>query len=163
MNERGEWGSKGQTAVGSVVPGGGDDLDVVARHRGVVLVVDDDEIVREALADRLTEEGYEVLTAADGAKAMDCLRKPSAPRPSLIVLDLMMPVMNGQQFYRAKQLDSTLAAIPVLVMSADRDLPEKALILGTEYLAKATGVEAVLESVARLCGVGPASTAPLPS
>src|SRR5437764_280073 len=61
----------------------------------VVLVVDDDPGIREALADLLGEEGYRVVTAMNGVEALDKLREPSQARPCVILLDLMMPFMNG--------------------------------------------------------------------
>ena len=93
-----------------------------------VLVVEDNEATREALALILSGVGYQVATAANGRTALDQLRCHGPP--CLIVLDLMMPVMDGWQF-RAEQLrDQDLARIPVIVCSAAGDLGRKAGTLG---------------------------------
>jgi CheY-like chemotaxis protein len=113
----------------------------------VVLVVDDDDTVRQALADLLSEEGYHVVTACNGAEALDHLRQTSRARPGLILLDLMMPVMNGQEFYDQKQLDPELMAIPVVIMSAERNLWERAVSFGGAYLAKPARLETILAMV----------------
>jgi len=83
-------------------------------------------MVREALFDLLTDEGYLVSMAVNGADALERLAVGLAP-PALIVLDLAMPVMDGYDFLNAVNEDERLAAIPVLVFSAtvsDDRLPE---------------------------------------
>ena len=80
-----------------------------------ILVVDDDPDIREGLAEVLKSEGYSVRTAADGA---DALRQIRARRVDLIVLDLMMPVMDGWQFRRAQRHERAIANIPVIVVTA---------------------------------------------
>ena len=84
-------------------------------------IVDDDHGIRETLSEILTDEGYEVLAAPDGREALQQLRREGTPRPCLILLDLMMPVMNGAQFYREKQADSALSSIPVYLHCARHD------------------------------------------
>jgi CheY-like chemotaxis protein len=81
----------------------------------IVLVVDDESDIRQALAEVLTFEGYEVVDARDGQEALDKARKY---RPELVLLDLMMPRMNGWEFRRAQKGDRALARIPVVVLSA---------------------------------------------
>jgi CheY-like chemotaxis protein len=83
-----------------------------------VMVVEDDADTRELIAEVLRDEGYSVVTAANGAEALAALRS-DVPLPSLIVLDLMMPVMNGWKFLDERLSDATLSRIPVLVLSAD--------------------------------------------
>jgi CheY-like chemotaxis protein len=122
-----------------------------SRHERVVLVVDDDEAIRESLADLLSDEGYRTMTATNGAEALDKLREPGHEPPCVILLDLMMPVMNGQQFYAQKQQDPRLTAIPVVVISADVNLRQKAIPFGGEFLAKPVRIETILETLARLC------------
>lgn len=80
-----------------------------------VLVVDDEIDIREAVAEVLAEEGYEVFAAGDGAEA---LRKARSFHPSLVLLDLMMPGMNGWEFRAAQASDPELSSIPVVVLSA---------------------------------------------
>jgi two-component system chemotaxis response regulator CheY len=117
----------------------------------VVLVVDDDASIREALADLLGEEGYRVETAGNGVEALDKLRRPLQPRPCVILLDLMMPIMNGQQFYSEQQRDPALSNIPIVVISADSNVRQKSSSFGGEYLAKPVRLETVLGVVERHC------------
>jgi serine/threonine-protein kinase RsbW len=89
-----------------------------------VLVVEDDDATREAECLLLRSQGYEVASAADGREALDRLR--AGLRPGAILLDLMMPVLDGYAF-RAEQLrDPELGAIPVVVCSAAAELPGRA-------------------------------------
>ena len=90
--------------------------------RRCVLVVDDDETIREFVATLLDCEGYRVRTAADGREALDALE---AWRPDLIVLDMLMPVMDGAAFLRAQQADPRHRDIPVIMMSASFKLKER--------------------------------------
>ena len=83
-----------------------------------LLVVDDDDDIRESLSDLLTHEGYEVSQAKQGLDALAQLRKGLLP--SLILLDLMMPKMNGWEFLAAQRADASLAGLPVVVLSAER-------------------------------------------
>ena len=116
-----------------------------------MLVVDDDPAIREALADLLGDEGYRVVTAMNGVEALDKLREPSQARPCVILLDLMMPLMNGHQFFAEQQQDKALASIPIVVISADGGVRQKAAAFGGEYLAKPVRIETVLEVVQRHC------------
>ena len=83
---------------------------------GRIMIVEDDPDLRAGLSEFLVGEGYAVDTAANGREALDQLRQ--APLPSLIFLDLMMPVMSGQEFMEQQQRDPALRAIPVVVLSA---------------------------------------------
>ena len=116
----------------------------------MVLVVDDDPDIRESLSDVLTDEGYQVVTAVDGRDALDKLRGPGVS-PCVILLDLMMPVMSGVQFYAEKQSDPKLSWIPVVIVSADGNVRLKASSLGGEYIAKPVRIEQVLDVVQRHC------------
>jgi CheY-like chemotaxis protein len=80
-----------------------------------VLVVDDETDIREAVAELLAEEGYEVLDAGDGAEA---LRKARAFHPNVVLLDLMMPGMSGWEFCAQRKGDPELERIPIIVLSA---------------------------------------------
>jgi CheY-like chemotaxis protein len=80
-----------------------------------VLVVDDERDIRDAVTELLTEEGYEVFGAGDGAEA---LSKARALHPSVVLLDLMMPGMSGWEFCAQRKGDPELARIPVIVLSA---------------------------------------------
>jgi two-component system chemotaxis response regulator CheY len=114
-----------------------------------ILVVDDDVEIREALTDVLEEEGYEVRSAANGVEALAMLRRYLASPPSLIVLDLMMPQMNGWQFCEAQRADPALAPIPVLVISAAALELGRASIAGNPRLRKPIELAHLLEAVAR--------------
>src|SRR5438445_696734 len=83
-----------------------------------VLLVDDDFEICDTLSQLLQDEGYSVATASNGLEALHYLRGATLPR--LILLDLMMPVMNGWQFRHEQQRDPELASIPLVVLSADR-------------------------------------------
>jgi CheY-like chemotaxis protein len=115
-----------------------------------ILVVEDDEDVRGALAAFLEGEGYRVVEAADGQQALERLRTPGSF--CLILLDLFMPVMNGWAF-RAEQLrDPELASIPVVVFSADAGTPQKAEQLGAAgHVVKPIDFERLLALVGQHC------------
>lgn len=81
-----------------------------------MLVIDDDADIRLSIADALCESDYRVEEASHGASALALLR--SGLRPSLILLDLMMPVMGGEEFREHQMRDPVLAAIPVVVLTA---------------------------------------------
>ena len=81
-----------------------------------ILLVEDDELIRRAMQMVLEWEGYRVDCAGNGQEALDYLR--AGNRPSLIVLDVMMPVLDGEQFRQEQSRDVNLASIPVIVVSA---------------------------------------------
>jgi CheY-like chemotaxis protein len=83
---------------------------------GHILVVDDDRSLREALGDGLALEGYEVVCLGDGRAALDHLNR--GERPCLILLDLMMPIMDGRTFRHTMLHDPELLDIPVVVITA---------------------------------------------
>jgi CheY-like chemotaxis protein len=100
-----------------------------------ILVVDDDFDVRASIEEILQDAGYPVLAAANGIEALELLRQE--PRPALILLDLMMPVMDGAEFCHAWAGDPELSRIPVFIISADATTRAQARDLGTSgYLAK---------------------------
>jgi CheY-like chemotaxis protein len=111
-----------------------------------VLVVDDDEDIRESLREVLEAERYAVRTAADGQDALAVLA--SAPqRPSLILLDLMMPGMNGWEFLKVLKADAGFAAIPVVVLSASSSKVESATVI----LRKPIALDTLLNVVRTHC------------
>lgn len=111
-----------------------------------VLVVDDDLDTRDALGARLARAGYGVATAGDGAQALEYLKR--AARPSLILLDLAMPVMDGWQFLAERERDPELRAIPVVVISAQHDVADRIAALHAGYLAKPITTARLLDEVA---------------
>jgi CheY-like chemotaxis protein len=108
-----------------------------------LLIVDDEVAILEALTDILSVEGYEVVTAANGAEGLEHVRKD---RPDLILLDLMMPVMDGQEMLRRLKEDAALRSIPVVVMSAGR--VSKSELQGSRFLAKPFELDDLLNTVA---------------
>ena len=100
---------------------------------GRILVVDDEPMVRDTLAQVLSDEGYVVDVAAEGTHALD---RVHAARPDAILLDLMMPGMNGRQFLQALRDDPTYGAVPVLIMTA---------VHGLEINLSSIGANAVVE------------------
>lgn len=114
-----------------------------------VLIVDDDPDIRDVLDNLLSIYGYRVATAENGADALDKLRR--GEDPCLILLDLMMPVMDGIQFREAQLSDPALAAIPVVLVSAGGDLAAKAAAVGAEGLTKPVDMDVLLKTVNRFC------------
>ena len=109
-----------------------------------VLVVDDDRDIREALTQALAEGGYTAVAVANGQEALRWLRT-ATPAPSLILLDLAMPVMDGWQFHSAQQRDPGLAAIPVLLVSANAEGARQAGALAAAgHLAKPVDADQLL-------------------
>jgi CheY-like chemotaxis protein len=120
--------------------------------RKPVMVVDDDTNIREALREVLQDEGYAVVGFANGHEALEHLKAPRDASPGLILLDLMMPVMNGWQFRQAQLEDPSLADIPVVVISADGGLIRKAASLNaTARLRKPIELDELLETVGQYC------------
>ncbi|MFP2924530.1 response regulator [Pyxidicoccus sp. 3LG] len=118
-----------------------------AAPRRTVLVVEDDEDIRAAIAEILEGEGYEVAIASNGSEALDELQH--LRRPSLILLDLMMPVMNGHEFLARIRDTPRLNTVPVLVLTAvSTEAPPGARGL----LRKPFIVEELLDAVRGLCG-----------
>ncbi len=97
-------------------------------HGGGLLLVEDDPGVRESLCELLTEEGYRVVTARDGQEALGLL-SPDTP-PCLILLDLMMPVMDGWTFSQHLRADARFAGVPLVLLSGVPDLEASVQTLG---------------------------------
>jgi CheY-like chemotaxis protein/signal transduction histidine kinase len=115
------------------------------RRKRTVLVVDDDYDLRETMRDVLEEEGYTVQTASNGQEALDCLRDGESPE--VVLLDLMMPVMDGWHFLDEISRDSAFAEIPVVVMSASQ---EGLRSLGAKvFLSKPLDYHNLIATVAR--------------
>jgi|SRR5579871_854269 len=117
-----------------------------------LLLVEDDAAIRESLAEALEQEEFEVLTAANGREALTLLRE--GPRPSAILLDLMMPVMDGWDFRHEQLQDPALRNIPVLVISAagfSRDTV-RMQFGDVELIPKPVPYVELLEALGRACG-----------
>jgi CheY-like chemotaxis protein len=120
-------------------------VTVKANGGALILVVDDDESVLEALADLLSVSGYEVARAHNGAVALDYLRQN--PPPALVIHDLVMPVMDGWRLQQEMKKDAAMARLPVVVMSALSD-PDG--IDAEAILLKPFNITQFLEIVERL-------------
>jgi DNA-binding response OmpR family regulator len=104
-----------------------------------LLVVDDELAILEALQEVLSSEGYAVSTASNGAEG---LQRATEERPDLVLLDLMMPIMDGWEMLRRMQEDTQLQHVPVIVMSAGRVSPGE--LKGLYFLAKPFDLDRLL-------------------
>ena len=114
----------------------------------MILIVEDDAPIREMLELVLEEEGYAVQSAANGQEALAILQ--TLPKlPKLILLDLMMPVMDGWTFRQKQLADPTLMNVPVVVLSAAYELPRQATnIRAASFLAKPVNIAELVATVA---------------
>jgi DNA-binding NtrC family response regulator len=116
-----------------------------------ILLVEDDVDIRIDLADLLRAEGYEVVTAANGKEALEWLHA-DGHSASLILLDLMMPVMNGWDFRSCQLEEPDLVGIPVVLLSGAGDVARHASALkAAGYLIKPLRLDSLLRIVSRLC------------
>jgi CheY-like chemotaxis protein len=116
-----------------------------------ILVVEDEESIREAVVEFLDDSGYQAVGAGNGRIALDRLTGDSGPPPCLILLDLMMPVMDGREF-RERQLENPAwAEIPVIVISAYNDVEQQARALALDHLRKPLAMRPLMDAVRRHC------------
>jgi CheY-like chemotaxis protein len=99
-------------------------------HRGSILIVEDDEDIRAAMAELLESEGFDVAVASNGQEGLEVLSQMRAP--CLVLLDLMMPVMNGEDFLRHVRKDPSMDSVPVIIVTASG----RTLLPGTQGLLK---------------------------
>ena len=115
--------------------------------RKVVLIVDDEPDVRDAIAGVLDDQGYATVTARHGAEALSLLRAGEV-RPDVILLDIMMPEMDGWQFRSLQCQDERLCAIPVVVLSANELARAAAFDMGVAaFLKKPVKLDALLATL----------------
>jgi len=115
-----------------------------------ILVVDDDPAIRDVVVDILEMFDYAVRTASNGVEALHEIRQRP---PAAILLDLMMPVMNGWEFLRHCRREAECAPVPIIIMSAARDASTAADELGAQaFLPKPFELDDVLTTVDRLAG-----------
>src|SRR3712207_1078712 len=119
-----------------------------------ILLVDDDEDIREALASLLQDEGYQVACAANGRDALDWLAGRDV-FPKIILLDWMMPVMDGEAFLIALEQTPAIAALPVLVISA-AGKARLTNLRGRRVLPKPLDVPTLLAALEEACGTSSA-------
>ncbi len=122
---------------------------------GNVLIVEDDPDTREMLSTLLSIEGFHAVGAEDGLEALHLLRtvKHRAPDvPCLVLLDLKMPRLSGNEFRRAQLGDPTVANVPVAVLSGAVDIEQSAQALGAvASVTKPIDVEQLMNIVRRYC------------
>jgi CheY-like chemotaxis protein len=112
-----------------------------------VLVVEDDAAMRDCLREILEEEGHPVLLAENGRDGLQQLRRSPV---SVVLLDVMMPVMNGLEFLAAKLCDEAICDVPVVLMTAHSlDAPQ--LVGITAAFTKPFKMESLLKQVKALC------------
>jgi two-component system response regulator MprA len=125
---------------------------VAIDRNGRVLVVDDDALIRDTLATALGDEGYTVRVAGDGRSALTSI---GIWRPDVIVLDLMMPVMDGASFRAAQRSAADTAQIPVIVLSAAHEVQARAAALDPAAIfTKPFDLGALLDAIASVLANG---------
>ena len=120
------------------------------KQRPHILIVEDDLDIRESMTEILEDRGYAVSTAADGLQALQQL-SDGAEKPDLILLDLMMPNMNGLEFREEQLKNVAHAAIPVAIISADGNIKEKSeKVRADGFLKKPLKIEPLMDMIERL-------------
>ncbi len=115
-----------------------------------IMIVEDDKDLRDMLELTLSSQGYTIVTATNGMEALEKLHGPETP--ALILLDLMMPLLNGFDFCHARRMDPKLKQIPVVVLSGASNFRQWETILKADgYLSKPLRIERLLEMVDELC------------
>ncbi|MGB7624366.1 MAG: response regulator [Terriglobia bacterium] len=115
-----------------------------------ILIIDDEPAVRDVLGEVLRGAGYEVSTASNGAEALSHMRNKGAP--SLILLDLMMPVMNGWEFRSEQLKDPALCSVPTIILTTVANIMAEAKLLqAAGYISKSTAYGSILELVRAFC------------
>jgi len=128
---------------------------MAAGHR--IFIVEDEEMIRESIIEFLDEQGYDAVGAVDGQDALDKLDR-SEPRPCLILLDLMMPVMDGRSFREHQLQIPALAQIPVVVFSAYQDVAQRASDMNVAgHLVKPLKLPDLLRTIQQYCS-GPGAS-----
>jgi CheY-like chemotaxis protein len=117
-----------------------------------ILIIEDDDSIREMIQFALESEGYTVQGAADGQAGLKLLHEIESP--CLILLDLMLPIMNGWEFLEKlrKQPENMLATIPVVITSAAGDRAATAAQKVQGYIKKPINLELLLKAVTKYCG-----------
>ena len=113
-----------------------------------ILVVDDDDDIRQTLATLLEAQGYDVNIAVDGADALRSLG--DRPLPDVILLDLGMPNVDGREFRRRQRLDPRLANIPVIIISAEKGTGGDPSLSGSHFLRKPVDFALVHETIEKV-------------
>lgn len=112
-----------------------------------ILVIEDDPGIRDSIAECLVTEGYAVTAVSNGVEGLEWLRRDN--HPDLIVLDLVMPLMNGAQFLAAVRDDPAFREVPVVLMTAAMPTRDMQLPAANGYLEKPFQLDDLLAAVAR--------------
>jgi CheY-like chemotaxis protein len=116
------------------------------------MVIEDDPDIRETVLELLADHALSAVGATDGADALHLLHDPAVGKPDLILLDIMMPVMNGFEFRAAQRGDPELADIPVVVLTAHATAAQAARDLAADgFLNKPFDLDTLLATVRRYC------------
>ena len=113
----------------------------------IILSIDDDDLILDVVKQVLEMEGFHILTATNGQEGLDLLsRLPDSELPNLILLDQNMPVLNGDQFNRARLQDPRLRSIPVVMMTASGDIKKFMDEVEAEaYIDKPLGIHSIVD------------------
>ena len=124
--------------------------DCAQRGPGRVLVVDDDEGVRSVMTRQLTHAGFDVIAAQSAAEGLEILREDDSIR--IVLLDMIMPAMDGWGFRQAQLADPALASIPAIVLTG-ASLPTlvHAQLQAADYLLKPVGRDHLVSVVSNYC------------
>ncbi len=114
-----------------------------------ILVVEDDPVIRDVLEQLLQYQGYKTAGAPNGKDALDQLRAPEVA-PSLMILDLMMPVMNGLELLGILRADPSYCSLPVILLSAGAEPVQLPAGAHTRFLRKPLRMQSLLEVVREL-------------
>lgn len=128
------------------------------RRPRVVLVVEDDDACRDEVRGALLSAGYAVLEAADAEQALEVLLSDDKPEPTVIVLDMWLPRMSGQELFRLLRNYHRLARIPVVFTSASHVFADYARTKNAGWLPKPFDAEALLAQVNQRCSGEPSSS-----
>ena len=121
-------------------------------QRPLILVIEDDDDIRTTVVDMFAFEGYRAIGASHGLEALELLQD-SPRKPALILLDLMMPLMNGAEFRERQLADPSLAQIPVVILSADAHADRRCAELGAVgFVKKPMKLVSLLETAQRFAG-----------
>jgi len=123
-------------------------MSVTPKH--TILLVEDDPDIKEFLSLLLQSEGYKVDAVNNGKEALNHL--DSNPHPNVILLDLMMPVMNGWEFRALQKADPKIAKIPVVVISADNRVEQKADAIDADgFIKKPIEMDQLVDTIKKCC------------
>lgn len=116
-----------------------------------ILIVEDDFDIRQSMSDILEDLGYKVFSASNGRAGIDHLQKMDE-LPGVVILDLMMPVLDGFGFRKEQVKDKRLSSVPTILLSADSRLPEKAKDIGfEEFIKKPIDLDHLLSIAEKYC------------